>query len=428
MNGGRVLVALSGGADSVALLRVMLGLGYGCIAAHCNFHLRGGESDRDEQFVKNLCRDLGVECLSVDFDVAAYMARHRVSAEMACRELRYRWFEEMRALHGCEAVAVAHHADDDAETLFLNLLRGTGIAGLSGIAYRNGRIIRPLLDVGREEIEAYLKAIGQNYIVDSTNLGTEYARNRIRNVVMPAIRGCFPDADVAIRRTIRNLKGNNAVFQAAVEDSRRLLTSRSGELLKADCARLLSSPSPATLLHELLAPYGFNSSQADALCNSAASNRVGSVCLSGDYVAEVGRSEIFVFKKELLELEKEEWQFRLQELPELPVGLSVEKSVRTPDFLFPRNSGTVCFDEKILEETFVLRHWREGDRFRPFGMKGSKKISDYFTDHKFTLFEKRTAWVLCAGGRIVWLVGHRASAEFAVTAETRNVVILKAEI
>ena len=204
----RVLVTLSGGADSVALLHVLLELGYDCVAAHCNFHLRGEESMRDERFVRALCDKLGVQATFVDFDVDSYVSERKVSVEMACRELRYRWFEQMRRQFGCRVIAVAHHADDSAETFFLNLMRGTGLAGLAGIKPRNGVIVRPMLCVGRQDVEAYLAQLQQDYVTDSTNLESEYRRNKIRNIVLPALRKCFPGSDAALSATMANLSGD----------------------------------------------------------------------------------------------------------------------------------------------------------------------------------------------------------------------------
>lgn len=197
---GKILAAVSGGADSVALLRVLAALGCNCIAAHCNFHLRGDEADRDEAFVRKLCHDIDIELRCTDFDVEAYKKSHGVSTEMACRELRYDWFERQRAALGCSVIAVAHHRDDNIETFFLNLVRGSGITGLAGIKPCNGKIVRPLLGSSRDEIINYLKTLGQDYVTDSTNLENDYARNKIRNVMLPEISRLFPSAMAEIGR------------------------------------------------------------------------------------------------------------------------------------------------------------------------------------------------------------------------------------
>ena len=213
-----VLVALSGGADSVALLRVLLAAGCDCRAAHCNFHLRGEESMRDEQFVRDLCQRLDVPLTVKDFDVTAYQCEHGGSVEMACRELRYTWFEQERQRQGCSVIAIAHHADDQVETFFLNLLRGTGAKGLSGMQRLNGHIWRPLLGVSRNDLLEYLSSLGQDYVTDSTNAQNDYRRNQLRNIVLPVIEQQFPSSDRRILDTMDNLARDHALLNALVND------------------------------------------------------------------------------------------------------------------------------------------------------------------------------------------------------------------
>lgn len=418
----RVLVTLSGGADSVALLRVLLELGYDCVAAHCNFHLRGEESMRDERFVRALCDKLGVQAAFVDFDVDSYVADRKVSVEMACRELRYRWFEQMRRQFGCRVIAVAHHADDSAETFFLNLMRGTGLAGLAGIKPQNGAIVRPMLCVGRQDVEAYLAQLRQNFVTDSTNLESEYRRNKIRNIVLPALRKCFPGSDAALSATMANLSGDWLLLQELVEDYRRRAVSETDGVVRIDKGIIAQSAHPETLLHELLAPYGYNPTQTSALWKSAST--VGAVFESADYLLEVDREQFVVMPHDGLQ-DDATYMFRLDGHAALPPFLEVEIVERTLDFKFVADGNLAYFDSEILGHELTLRHWRQGDRFRPFGMKGSKKLSDYFNDNKFSLLDKRRAWLLCASDTILWLVGHRAADAFRVTPATRQIVVLK---
>lgn len=418
----RVLVTLSGGADSVALLRVLLELGYDCVAAHCNFHLRGEESMRDERFVRALCDRLGVQAAFVDFDVDSYVADRKVSVEMACRELRYRWFEQMRRQFGCRVIAVAHHADDSAETFFLNLMRGTGLAGLAGIKPQNGAIVRPMLCVGRQDVEAYLAQLRQNFVTDSTNLESEYRRNKIRNIVLPALRKCFPGSDAALSATMANLSGDWLLLQELVEDYRRRAVSETDGVVRIDKGIIAQSAHPETLLHELLAPYGYNPTQTSALWKSAST--VGAVFESADYLLEVDREQFVVMPHDGLQ-DDATYMFRLDGHAALPPFLEVEIVERTLDFKFVADGNLAYFDSEILGHELTLRHWRQGDRFRPFGMKGSKKLSDYFNDNKFSLLDKCRAWLLCASDTILWLVGHRAADAFRVTPATRQIVVLK---
>lgn len=217
----RVLVALSGGADSVALLRVLLALGYRCEAAHCNFHLRGEESNRDEQFVRELCRGLGVALHVTHFDTTAYAARHHVSIEMAAREMRYRWFEQLRQEREMSVIAVAHHRDDSVETFLLNLVRGAGINGLKGISPKNGAIVRPLLEVNRQDILDYLQHLQQPYVTDSTNLQDEYMRNKIRLNILPMLRELNPSVSESIAETAARLGDVSLLYNKEIEAGKR---------------------------------------------------------------------------------------------------------------------------------------------------------------------------------------------------------------
>ena len=226
-----VLVALSGGADSVALLRVLLELGYDCRAAHCNFHLRGDESNRDECFVTELCQLLGVKFDVKHFDVPYYMKEHGVSLEMACRELRYEWFEQLRLEHGCQCIAVAHHSDDNIETFFLNALRGTGIAGLTGMKPRNANVVRPLLCVSRNEILEWLESLHQDFVTDSTNLENDARRNRLRNVVLPTIYSEFEGSKDSLLKTIENMTRCNDLYNESVGVMRNIVSEREGNTL-----------------------------------------------------------------------------------------------------------------------------------------------------------------------------------------------------
>lgn len=419
---GKILAAVSGGADSVALLRVLAALGCNCIAAHCNFHLRGDEADRDEAFVRKLCHDLGIELRCTDFDVEAYKKSHGVSTEMACRELRYEWFERQRAALGCSVIAVAHHRDDNIETFFLNLVRGSGITGLAGIKPCNGKIVRPLLGSSRDEIINYLKTLGQDYVTDSTNLENDYARNKIRNVMLPEISRLFPSAMAGIELTLNNLQGDYAVWSGAVEAFKRDAVEACGHgQIKIDRRKLAASADPATLLNALLSRYGFNGEQTKAI---ASASRVGAVFESKEYVAEVGRNDISVFSPGSFN-NAETYALSDAGRIEKEKGILIEIVDNSPEFAFDRSGKTAYFDADATGDRLTVRHWRQGDRFRPFGMKGSKKLSDYFNDHKFSLLQKLSTLIVEMQGRIVWIAGERAADDFRVTPSSRRILTMR---
>lgn len=403
-----ILVALSGGADSVALLCILHAAGYHCEAAHCNFHLRGEESNRDEQFVRQLCKKYEIRLHTVDFDTTRYATKNHISIEMAARELRYNWFEEVRTKCQADVIAVAHHQDDSVETILLNLIRGTGITGLLGIRPRNGAIVRPLLCINREEILHYLQSIGQDYVTDSTNLEDEYTRNKIRLNVLPLMQTINPSVKNSLIETSNYLNDVSAIYNRYIEEAKTRITTSEGIRIR----QLLKEPAPEALLFEILHPLGFNSAQIKDIANS----------LHGQPGKQFSSKEWRVIKdRELLLLEKAQSENK----EELPFLIIKEEKEYTPDFLIPREKGIACFDADKLNGEISYRKWQTGDTFVPFGMKGKKKISDYLTDRKFSISQKERQWVLCCGERIAWLIGERTDNRFRIDETTQRIVIYK---
>ena len=404
----KILVALSGGADSVALLCILHAAGYHCEAAHCNFHLRGEESNRDEQFVRQLCRKYEIRLHTVDFDTTRYAAEKHISIEMAARELRYNWFEEIRNECQADVIAVAHHQDDSVETILLNLIRGTGIIGLLGIRPRNGAIVRPLLCINREEILHYLQSIGQDYVTDSTNLEDEYTRNKIRLNLLPLMQTMNPSVKNSLIETSNYLNDISVIYNRYTEEAKARIVTTEGIRIH----ELLKEPAPEALLFELLHPLGFNSAQIRDIANS----------LHGQPGKQFNSKEWRVIKdRELLLLES----IRPGNRERLPFQIIKEEKEYTSDFQIPREKGIACFDADKLNGEIHYRKWQPGDTFIPFGMKGKKKISDYLTDRKFSISQKERQWVLCCGERIAWLIGERTDNRFRIDETTKRVVIYK---
>lgn len=401
----KVLVALSGGADSVALLRVLLQLGYRCEAAHCNFHLRGEESDRDEAFVVRLCETLRVPLHKVDFQTKEYAAERGISIEMAARELRYAWFESLLPVCGARVIAVAHHRDDSVETFLLNLVRGTGIKGLRGIAAVNGRVVRPMLGVSRADILDYLEALQQDYVTDSTNLVDEYMRNKIRLNVLPLLRELNPSVDDTLAETAMRLSDTSVVYRQAMHEAAQRVRKENS----ISIAGLLAEVAPQALLYELLYPLGFNSAQ------------VGEVFRS--LQAESGRR----FLSKEWELLKDRDFLLLRpvggecSVPELLVQEADKDSVE-----IEKDNRIAFLDADTVMQPLVLRKWQSGDAFVPFGMKGKKSVRNYLKDRKKTLFEKENQYVVCnVSGEVVWLVNERIDDRFKVTGKTQRVLFLR---
>lgn len=416
----KVLVALSGGADSVALLRILTRLGYHCTAAHCNFHLRGEESLRDEEFARALCTKLGIRLAVAQFDTATYAKEKKISIEMAARELRYSFFEETAVAEGATAIAVAHHRDDVAETVLLNLIRGTGIRGLHGIQPKNGNIIRPLLCLDRAEITAYLENIGQEYVTDSSNLTTDYTRNKIRLEILPLLRTINPSITHTLAETAERITEAEKAYDRAISDGRRRVLNNDS----INIADLLDEPSPTALLHEILTPLGFNGQQ------------------STDIIEHIGGGSGKEYKSPTHTLTRDRERLIItpnNDTPQAEILLTDNATYATPhgtltiglntyDGTIDKSRHTATLDNSKLKKPLKMRPIQRGDRFRPLGMKGSKLVSDYLTDRKKTLPEKqRQLAVVDRNNNIVWLVGERPAAPYAVTPQTTEVLILKWE-
>lgn len=405
----KILVALSGGADSVALLCLLHAAGYRCEAAHCNFHLRGEESCRDESFVRGLCRKYDIRLHTVDFNTTRYAAEKHISIEMAARELRYDWFEKIKDECRAKVIAVAHHQDDSIETMLLNLIRGTGITGLLGIRPRNGNIVRPLLCIGRDEIIRYLQDIRQDYVTDSTNLEDEYTRNKIRLNLLPLMQKINPSVKNNLIETGRYLNDVAAIYNKYIAEAKARIISPEGIRIND----LLKEPAPETVLFEILHPLGFNSAQIKDIANS----------LQGQPGKQFGSKEWRVIKdREFLLLETNECG---ENKDVLPFRLIREEREYNRNFRIPKEKEIACFDADKLNGEIYCRKWKAGDTFIPFGMTGRKKVSDYLTDRKFSISRKERQWVLCCGQRIAWLIGERTDNRFRIDETTRRIIIYK---
>lgn len=416
-----VVVALSGGADSVALLSMLSRLGYYCVAAHCNFHLRGEESNRDEAHAAKIASQFGVGFEVAHFDVDAYKKEHKVSTEMACRELRYEWFEQLRLKYDAQAIAVAHHGDDDVETMLLNLLRGSGIAGVSAMRWKNGFVVRPMLNVPQSDIKDYLSVNSIEYVVDSTNKENEYKRNRLRNEVLPLLKDAFPEAGMTLLKSLRFLKENREIYASAIAEA--MMRYRKGNVI--ELSRIVSEyVSPHTLLFEMLYPLGFNLEQVEDMVEAVDGS--GQEFFSSQWVAVLTRGKIQLRQIGEYENQDEEYVVDLSKGVESPIKLQVGMISRE-EFYPQRIQSEMYLDERVLEGNprFVLRRWREGDRMIPFGMRGTKKLSDIFSDVKLSVAEKKQVWILERNGMILWVVGIKTSNNFRVNDATRRILCVK---
>lgn len=414
-----VIVGLSGGMDSMVLLDLLISLEYRCVAAHCNFHLRGEESNRDAEFVKEWCEGIDIPFVSTDFDTIRYAADKKISIEMAARELRYEWFEIIRRRHNAEAVAVAHHKDDSVETVLLNLIRGTGIKGLAGIMPRNRHVVRPLLCVTRAEIEGYIIERGLPYMSDSTNNDDIYLRNAFRLNIIPLLEKLNPSVKDAIWRTSRNLSEAEKVYITSVRHDMENVY-RNGMI---DIAKLRSTPSPRSVLFEILSPLGFGAPVIEEIY-LAMESIPGKVFYS-NACRLIKDRDFFILDKIVDSGTGEEIVYINAETEEIMNPLHLKIRREKMPLPIEKNKRFLYADTNKLSFPLKLRRWKKGDRFIPLGMKGTKKISDYFTDRKYSLKEKENAWLLLSGDRIVWIVGERPDERFKVTEESKEVFMME---
>jgi len=416
--GEPVIVGLSGGADSVALLYCLANLNYSCIAAHCNFHLRGEESDLDAIFTQQIADSLRVPYYIKDFDTTGYAKQRHISVEMAARELRYRWFEELRADCHAQAIAVAHHRDDSVETVLLNLIRGTGIHGLTGIRPKRDSIVRPLLETTRKEILDWLNKQGINYRTDSSNLSDKYTRNYIRLHILPMMEMLNPSAGQAITRTAGHLSDVEVIYADFIEKERQRLMDVGQRISIAD---LLKSVAPQTVLYELLKPYGFTRLVSELVYHSL-SGESGKVFYTPDSACQLVKDRDFLLITAKPIQDKTIYTIQANDSIESPIRLQTQLTKKTNEYQVEKSKTTASFDFDKLTFPLTLRTWKKGDWFVPFGMKGRKKISDYFSDQKFDRNRKDRTWLLCSGSDIIWIVGERTDDRYKIDDATKKIL------
>ncbi len=384
--GARVIVGFSGGADSTALLAILTRLGYECIAVHCHFGLRGEEADRDLEFSRQMALKLNCKFDCVKFDTQRYMSENSLSVEMACRELRYDYFRRIMTQTEAEAIVVGHHREDNIETFFLNLLRGSGIHGLRGMLAKRDNIIRPLLITPKAELLEYLESESLDYIVDSSNLCNDFKRNKLRNKILPLLEQEFPGSIDAICRSIGLLKQNEELYNSLIPSRQKTITGQS-----------------PTLLHEWFAPFGFNSDQ----CSKMSVAMSGATFTSPTHTLTICKGGGYSLRSN---------NQRQQQRPKL-----VGREIPFSNF-WPRR-GVLYLDADSLPENaeWELRKRRQGDRMRPFGMTGSRLVSDILADARVPANERDDAYVLTCNGEIVWVVGVRTSALYVITENTKRI-------
>ncbi|MEA4936879.1 MAG: tRNA lysidine(34) synthetase TilS [Paludibacter sp.] len=415
-NNKPVIVGVSGGSDSVVLLDILHKSGYKCIIAHCNFHLRMEESERDNKFVLTLSSRYQLPVQTIDFKTIEHAEKNNISIEMAARELRYSWFEKLLVEHDAQAIAVGHHADDNIETILLNLSRGTGIKGLIGMPLRNGNVIRPLLSSSRREIKHYIKENRLIFVEDSTNASTDIIRNKIRHQLIPLMEEINPAFRSSMMQTRINLEGAYNIFQTEIKRLKNEIISLSDNKIRININTIKQHPDKETLLFEILKEYQFHPDQIIQISDSLNSTS-GKLFFSSRYALLRDRNDLIIqpLDKTIM---KSDPSFGHE-----PVTyLEIRTFQKEKNFEFSRNHQLVHLDADKVILPLTQRKWQAADYFFPLGMKRKKKISDFLIDEKIDRFEKENVQVLTSEGQIVWVIGLRMDDRYKVTDETQQIM------
>ncbi len=422
--GDRVLMAVSGGIDSMVMAYLFTRSGSETGIAHCNFCLRGKESDKDEELVRKFAAGHGIPFFSKRFDTKVYAKNNKISIQMAARELRYGFFGEIMKKHGYNSTAIAHNLNDNIETLLINLTRGTGITGLTGMRPAGNNIIRPMLFATREAIENYCRKNKIRYREDKSNAETKYMRNKIRHLVIPVLRDINPSIEHTLNETAERLSGVNEIVSVFIDRLRgEIQTEREDNIiLNVNLLRLyLDNPG---ILYELTKPFGITSPLLKDLKNIIA-GRTGGKVLTDTHRIMKNRNELIISPHRCRDNVTFEID-SIKDLRKVPFIESIKSVNITLNIQITSDPHTAFLDEQKVSLPLIIRRWHMGDSFYPLGMKQKKKLSDYFTDRKYSVPDKEKAYILESGGKIAWLIGDRIDDRFKITGLTRKALIIKA--
>jgi tRNA(Ile)-lysidine synthase len=413
--GKNILVACSGGIDSVVLVRILKELKFNISLAHCNFSLRGIESDEDEKFVISIADKLSIPIFNTKFDTKQFKEINKVSTQMAARELRYHWFDELCKKHSFDFIATGHHLDDEIETFLINLTRGTGIRGLIGIPETNHKVIRPLLMISRNDIYEYAIKNNITWREDHSNTDTDYLRNKFRLNVIPSLRQTNTNFLKGFQKTTTHLKTSLSLVNDYMELIKKLVFILKETSIEIDILKLKGLPNTNYLIYELLFPYGFTN-WGDII--DLLDAQTGKKIFSKKYRLLKNRNFLILDQKSQINIESHFYINEGDKILKKPLFLSINKVEEILEYT--PNNLYLDFDKLVFP--LKLRPWEDGDYFFPFGMKGKKKLSKFFKDEKLSLISKEKIWVLLSENNIIWVVGMRSDERFKVDDETKHIL------
>lgn len=424
----KIILAVSGGKDSIVLLDLFREAKFNFTVAHCNFQLRGEESEQDAEFMEQLCASHGIPFRATTFQTKDYAKTHKISIEMAARQLRYEWFEQLRQESEYQYIATAHHLNDSLETILLNLTKGTGISGLRGILAKKGAIIRPLLFASRTDIEQYVAEKQLEWREDSSNASNDYQRNLLRNEVVPLLKQINPNVEHTFARNIERLQAIDSIFQQNLNDFKKAISKEEPDVLSLKIASIQSWQSAAYLLEETLKEFGFNYFQSKEIYQSL-NKASGKTFQSATHTLIKDREYLIITAKEERSFEEVCIEEGIEEIEYYGLKLRISQTTVKDWQAYlnaERNSNILWVDAAKIKYPLSIRPWQAGDWFIPLGMKGKKKVSDFLVDKKVPLHLKKTSFLLCSDDDIVWIIGLRTDERFKVTEGSREV--LKIEV
>ncbi len=419
-----LLLALSGGCDSVALLRLLKERKYKFSAAHCNFNLRDNDSEKDQLFTENLCKKFGIQLFIKSFDTKKFASENKLSLEDAARKLRYTWFEEIRRKNNFSYILTAHHLDDRIETFFINLTKGTGIKGLRSILPKTEHIVRPLLFARRSDIETYCTENKIKFRTDKSNFDTYFLRNKFRHEILPALKKINPKFTDSMSKNFQIFSEFEKIYDNYIENGKNAVLKKDKNLIYINLEKLFKSPAPSSLLFEIIRPYGFNSSQNQHIISNINNLQNGKLFFSKTHriLKNTGFLTIDTIKSEKSEI------FTIDKTTnfiDVPLKLSFLHTNDFPSSLKTDNN-TALVDVGKINFPLKIRKPKTADFFYPFGMKGKKLLSDFFTDNKINRFKRENSWILTTyKDEIIWIIGYRTDDRFKITKKTTNILQVK---
>lgn len=425
----KILLTISGGADSIAMLNLFLQTKYKIAVAHCNFMLRGQNSNEDQTFVQEICSKTNTKFHTKKCNAKKYATENKISIEMAAREIRYKWFKELSEKYKYTKIATAHHKNDSAETIILNLTHKTGIKGLTGIPLKNNKIIRPILFATKNQIEKYCKKNNIKYRTDTTNFNSKFQRNKIRNQIIPKLIEINPATIENIIQSAKNLNQYQQLFEHNFEKFKQKCTKNKTFTTEIDKNKIQNFIPTELFLFKFIQKYGFNASQTQNIIQTIKNS--GKQFFSEKYKLIIDREKIIISKKQtpqkqtLYYIHKNDKNIQINENQPDEISISIHENTIQKTKI-TKNKNIAYIDQNKITFPLKIRKWKNADHFFPIGLKYKKKLSNFFTDNKINIIEKENIWLLCNNNNeIIWIIGHRPDNRYKITKETKNTIIIK---